>query len=852
MVRSRAVRGGATANNEGCMGRFGFCGLGLTVSVLSLLGVVGCGGTKAGSPLYPGQITLTPTTTASMVLGATLNFVASAHTASGTNLNTPISYTSSDTSILNLTPGGIACAGHWDTAFTTCTPGNAGVALVTASALGVSSVPTYVFVHPHVDNIAVTGVLLTGLPPQEPCLSQTQSMTIEAHAYSQGDDVTQSVGPFTWTANNSSVVTITPLTNTTYKFPTNQATAIAADPGTTYIYATADGVTSTSFQQPQYSNAQGGTSPMLDFFATCPIANISVELGFAGSGQTSFNITKSSTTSQMAVATVTDIMGNTSLPNTTGNLVLKQMPLTWTSSQPQVIAIPTACTQSCTLSIASPGSATVTASCSPPACNAGFPEIPQTLSTPAQVQACTTFFQAEFPLFAGCQELIPVPVYSSSVFVNPSAPPVQLAPNAAISGVISGTPAAASVFAASTGCSQQPPIDCDSSAYFLSTSKASPGNQNPLPVSPNSFLFDPTGARIYMGSNFGAASINPSNFGTSNSPFTMLGTVTGKILAASNNGTVSAFSDTVHSPNQVYIVNSASTVSAAAAAATALTIPSATLAAFSPDGLKTFIAGGLTGNLLYIYSPLQALQQPSTTNPQLTLSGPATAIGFSPNGAFTFVAESASNTAAPNLTAFANCNDQVAATEPLPANPLLMKVLPNLHIDGRDSVGNPIPDGVHVAVLDPTGFDIVTWTVSPPAVRTLCPQTLNFLSLQRVELGQGTLQPLNFFASADGTQLYVVNLNSSTIPIYNFIAGAVVGGIELVGNATPLSADITVDDSTILISGSDGMLHEVSTELGGSDLVQLAFPNLPNYFNAFCAYSPSPSICTLNVALAKP
>jgi hypothetical protein len=834
------------------MGKFGSRGLGLrvclTVSVLSLLGVVGCGSTKAGTPLFAGQISLTPATNASMVLGGTLGFVASAHTASGTNLNTPITYTSSDTSILNLTPGGIACAGHWDTAFTTCTPGNVGLALVTASALGSSSVPTYVFVHPQVDNISVTGVLLSGLPPQEPCLSQSQSMTIEAHAYSQGTDVTQSVGPFTWTASNPSVVTILPLTNTTYKFATNQATATANTPGTTYIYATAAGVTSTAFEQPQYSNAQGGTSPLLDFFSTCPIANVSVELGFAGSGQTSFNITKSSTASQAAVATVTDIMGNTSLPNTTGNLVLSRMPLTWTSSQPQVISIPAGCLQTCTLSIANPGSATVTAACSPPICNAGFPQIPQSLSTPALVQACTTFFQAEFPLFAGCQELIPVPVYSSSVFLDPSAPPVQLPPNAAISGVISGTPAATSVFAASTGCSAQPPINCNSSAYFLTTAKDSPGSQNPLPVSPNSFLFDPTGARIYMGSNFGAESVNPTNFGTTNSPFTPLGTVTGEILAASNSGVVSAFSDTVHSPNQVYIVNSSSTT----VATTALTIPSASLAAFSPDGLKTFIAAGTTGNLLYIYSPLVALQQPSTTNPQLTLSGPATAIGFSPNGAFAFVAESASSTTAPNLTAFANCSNQVAATEPLPANPILMKVLPNLHIDGRDSIGNPIPDGIHVAVLDATGFDIVTWTVSPPATGTLCPQTLNFLSLQRVELGQGTLEPLNFFASADGTQLYVVNLNSSTIPIYNFIAGAVVGGIELVGNATPLSADISVDDSTILISGSDGMLHEVSAELGGSDLVQLSFPNLPNYFNAFCAYSPSPSICTLNVALAKP
>jgi hypothetical protein len=823
--------------------------------MLSLLGVVACGGTKAGAPLFAGQINLTPATTASMVLGGTLNFIASAHTASGIALNTPISYTSSDTSILNLTPGGIACAGRWDTAFTTCTPGNVGVALVTAGALGASSVPTYVFVHPQVDNIAVSGVLLNGLPPQEPCLSQTQSMTIEAHAYSQGADVTQSVGPFTWTATNSSVVSIVPLTNTTYKFPTNQATAVALAPGMTNIYATAAGVTSTSFQQPQYGNAQGGTSPRLDFFSTCPVSNISVELGFAGSGQTSFNITKSSTASETAVATVTDIMGNTSLSNTTGNLVLTKTPLTWTSSQPQVITVPSGCTLSCNFSIASPGSATVTASCSPPTCNAGFPQIPQSLSTPTQVQECSTFFQAQFPLFAGCQQLIPVPVYESSVFVNPSAPPVQLASNAAISGVISGTPAAASVFAASTGCSEQPPIDCNSSAYFLSTAKDSPGNQNPLPVSPNSFLFDPTGTRVYMGSNFGAASVNPANFGTSNSPFTMLGTVTGKILAASNDGTVSAFSDTVHSPNQVYIVNSSGT---ATAAATALSIPSATLAAFSPDGLKTFIAGGTSGNSLYIYSPLEALQQPSTTNPQLTLSGPATDIGFSPNGAFAFVAESGT---APNLTAFANCNNQVVATQSLPANPILMKVLPNLHIDGVYSVpppGSPpgtpppIPDGVHVVVLDATGFDIVTWAIySPATAGTLCPQSLDFLSLQRVELGQGTLAPLNFFASADGTQLYVVNSNSSSILVYNFIAGAVVGGIELVGSATPLSADISADDTTILISGSDGMLHEVSTELGGSDLVQLSFPNLPNYFNAFCAYSPSPSICTLNVALAK-
>lgn len=819
-----------------------------------LLGFSGCGGTKAGPPLFAGHITVTPGGPTSIDLGNTLNFVASVSSSSGTVLKTEISYTSSDTSILNMSPTGIACAGRWDNTFSICTPGNVGLALVTVSALGGVSPPTYVFVHPPVDAVTVTGVLLNNLPVQEPCLSQSQSMTLEAHAFSRGSDVTQSVGPFTWSTSNPTVATLIPLINTTYKFPTNQITANALTPGITYIYATAGGVTSTTFLQPQYSNAAGGTSPPLDFFATCPIKNISLEVGAAGSGQTSFNITKSSA-SESVVATLTDIMGNSSLPNTNGGVVLSSVPLVWTSSQPQVISVAGTCRQNCPLTISAAGSASITAACSPPSCNLGFPIVPQTLSTPAQIQACTTFFQAQFPFFAGCDELIPVPVYSSSVFLNPNNPtalPSPGAPNAAISGVVSGSPATTSVFAASMGCADQPPSVCLSSVYYPSTAKASPGNQFQLPVSPNSFLFDPQGIRVYMGSDFGAESITPASLGTSSSPFSVLGTVTGKVLAVSNSGTVALFSDTLHSPNQVYVVN---TAAAGSVSATALSIPSATVAAFSPDGLKTFIAAGTSGNSLYIYSPLQALEQPSAATPQLSLSGPAKAIGFAPNGAFAFLAEASGATAA-NLTAFANCNNQITASLFLPADPILMRVLPNVHMDGRDSYGHTIPDGIHVAILDATGIDIITATVSQPT-SGVCPQGLTFISgdptrpVQRVELGQGTLQPLNFFVSGDGTQIYVVNSNSSTILAYNFIAGAMVGGIELLNSATPLSADMTVDGGTILVSGSDGMLHELSTALGGADLVQLAFPNLPNFFNAFCTFTPSPGPCILDTALAK-
>ncbi len=64
-----------------------------------------------------------------------------------------------------------------------------------------------------------------------------------------------------------------------------------------------------------------------------------------------------------------------------------------------------------------------------------------------------------------------------------------------------------------------------------------------------------------MGSDFGAEIVNPANFGTANPPFTSLGTVTGSVLASSANGAIAAFADTIHIPNQVYIVNSANTSS---------------------------------------------------------------------------------------------------------------------------------------------------------------------------------------------------------------------------------------------------------------------------------------------------
>lgn len=828
------------------MGRFRSGGLFWSVAILLCWTLSACGGgSKSGPPLFAGKILLAPSSNLSMVVGGTMNFTSIVQTVGGITLNTPVTFSSSNTSILNIASNGVACAGHWDATFSTCNPGATGVVQVTANALGSTSIPTYVFVHPPIDSVTVTGILLNGVPVQEPCLSQSQSMTLEAHAFSQGVDVTSSVGAFNWSQSNFGVATLTPLVNSFYNFPTNQVTATAAVPGITQIIASASGVSSSSFQQPTYAQSGGGpTSPVLDFFATCPIQNIALEVGSAGSGQTSFSLTKGSTaSSQTVVATVTDIMGNSSLPNTTGNLVLSKIPLTWLSSQPGAISVGAGCTESCQLSLNSPGAASITASCSPPTCNLGFPLVPQTLSTPAQISACTTFFQAQYPNFAGCQALIPVPVYSSNIFVNPPNTPTQLSPTGAIAGVVSGTPPAASILAASTDCAQQPPAYCGSALYYVSSAKASAGNENPLPSAPNSLIFDLAGDKVIMGSNFSAQIISPSSFGTSSSAFSGLGAITGKALATNDTGTFSIFSDTIHNPNQVHVVNA----SQGSPTDTPLNISGATVAAFSPDSLKAYIVGGTTATSLYAYSPLQALQGP------FPLSGSGKAVGFAPNAAFAFIAQASTGTGA-NLSAYATCNNQLATSIALPADPIMMRVLPNIHLDGADSQGNLIPDGIHVLVLDSTGVDIVTSAITPPATPgTLCPQTLTFSPVvQRIELGQGVLNPLNFSVAPDGTQLYVVNASSSSILVYNFLSGSI-SGIQLAGGVTPLSADMSVDGGTIAVAGSDGMLHEISTALGGSDMVQLSFPNLPNSFNAFCTTTPPSGVpCILNLVLVRP
>ncbi len=399
--------------------------------------------------------------------------------------------------------------------------------------------------------------------------------------------------------------------------------------------------------------------------------------------------------------------------------------------------------------------------------------------------------------------------------------------------------------------------------YDFSSGKSVVGAANPIPSTPNSMLFDLTGDKIYMGSNYGAEVITPANFGTSNSPFSGIGTVTGNALAVSPNGNFAIFSDTLHAPNQVYVAN---LTNASSPVVTPLNISAATAAAFSPDNQKAFIFGKDSNNNpnLFVYSTFQALQ----TVP-LPAGTSVSAITFSTNGAFVYLAEPSLGGAGPAVSVLNNCDnspytDSIKGTSfiPLTSAPVAFKAL---------------PDGIHFIALEDGGvIDYITAqyadttfgmaaTPQKPA-QFLCSGvvggtteyalTVGHNTPQTINLNLGSIHPINFFTSADGSLIYILASDLNSIIVYDFATNSVTGGIQLIStaggvNPTPLSADMTVDGGTIVVAGSDGYVHQVSTSIGGSDIVQNQFPNLPNYYNPFCTNS-SKGPCPLNLVLAKP
>ncbi len=297
--------------------------------------------TNATSFPAPAKINLSPATEVSLDVGSfTQVFTATPENNKGITITTPVAFLSSNTSVLTIASNGRACAGTWDSLTTPqiCTPGPAGVAEVTATSHGISSPPTTVYVHQHIDSISISLVPGQTLPPG-PCFSKGQIVNYQATALSQGLDVTASAGPFNWQAVTAGVAALKPAS---VSAPINglssgQLQVTADTPGVTSLFASVSNVTS----QP------------LDF-TTCAVQSITLEV----TGSTTNIINVISGSGKTVTVTVVDVAGNT----------ITGVPLTWSTSQSATVGASSA--GSVTTSKA--GGASVIASCTPPTCNIGF------------------------------------------------------------------------------------------------------------------------------------------------------------------------------------------------------------------------------------------------------------------------------------------------------------------------------------------------------------------------------------------------------------------------------------------------------------------------------------------------
>src|SRR5712691_5206518 len=198
------------------MGRSVFFSFAIIINLVLIAALAGCGSSSSKLVDFPvpASIILSPSNAVSIDVGTIQSFTATAQNNNKQTITTPISFQSSNTAVLTIASNGLACAGTWNSLSTPqiCTPGPVGTAQVTATAQGISSPPTTVYVHQHIENITIAPIPGQTPPNSQNCFSKTQIVNYQESAFTRGGtgliDITPTVGLFSWQALTANVVTL--------------------------------------------------------------------------------------------------------------------------------------------------------------------------------------------------------------------------------------------------------------------------------------------------------------------------------------------------------------------------------------------------------------------------------------------------------------------------------------------------------------------------------------------------------------------------------------------------------------------------------------------------------------------
>lgn len=308
--------------------------------VLATAPLIACGGgSSSSSSTTTYTVTVSPTTL-SLNQSDVATVTATVLDSTGTVVTSAkaFAFTSDTPSVASVNPKtGAICAGTWDNSFIVCSPGQVGKATISATSGGVTGTAT-VYVHAKVDRVVVT-------TPSAACKSVGQTLQLTATAYSNGTDVTSTVGPFNWQLTVADVATID-----------ENGLLTAHAPGSSSIYANISNVTSTPVT-----------------FTTCGVNNINLHV--SGATDTAFTLATSAT--QQLQADVTDTAGATITPT-----------LNWVSLNSDIATVDT----TGKVTAVTPGTTTILAECATN-CNYNLPFVYSnaTVSTVSGTSATTVY-----------------------------------------------------------------------------------------------------------------------------------------------------------------------------------------------------------------------------------------------------------------------------------------------------------------------------------------------------------------------------------------------------------------------------------------------------------------------------
>jgi len=784
-------------------------GLLLTVIAVGSLGLMsGCIGKgttgQGGSGVQ--TVTLSPTADLSLEFGSTQNFTAVARNSAGGTVFSPVQYTSDNNASLTISTGGVACAGSWDSLSNpvVCTPGVAGIANVTAVVDGVSSAPTKVYIHQHVQNIAVTPVSVHQCAKPGitcPCFSQGEIFDFQATAFSANNvDVTNTVGPFNWATSNANVLTI----DTNKDLANNQVQVTANNPGVTKIVATVSGTTSTPID-----------------YTTCLVKSIKLQVQ-NGSGN---SVTINAGGTKTIVAEAVDTL----------DVPLSKPPLTWSTSNPEIATV----SGGVVTGRQEGGTANISASCTPPTCNIGvLPGLPiystggttqkgqpafsvitthVTQSKPPTGTAwtattdCADNFNCTsvmFPVTPGNTPIgssVTLPFTPNAMLFTPAGTRVYLGSDHGLMSVdVTVSPLTVSMVSAQTTpcnvavCGKPLAISDDGNKIVVSDTKSSP---NQVYIFDAAHVANPPVDLLIAGAT--AAAFSPDQM---------------KLFITTSDGRLFVYS-TVDALHEVTVAAPARGVN------------------FSADGSFAYVAG----------TPANAVSGYATCN--LNNMGASTSLASNPLLIFPLPDIAEDHV----VITLGNGNDPTEHS--VITQNLISLEPPNLQFltaqFTRDELDNP-------SQLVCDGTQPKTQHTSP----VFWPNTSNgFTAGNSVDLGQGNFTPLYTKLIGDGSQVIVVARNIPAVLLFN-VASGTTSSFPLSDGALPRAATATTDGTQIFVAACDafqdndpgkpctnGSVHIVNAQQGG-DIQQAIYTNV-NTGDSMCTNLPGIP-CLPNLMAIRP